>query len=415
MKPNQRQFLLSEMWPLADKIAEYLRQHEEIDRVETAGEIRRRSIIVEVIDIVAESAVPEKAVEGALGMPGIESVLYRSVSGFTAMLTAGMKLNFQAVKPEQFASALHIATGSEAYINQLNGYAARNGIAIPEQPKDEYEIYSALSMQYIEPELREGLGEIDNAHLRKLPNLVNEQDIRGALHVHTSYSDGSASISDMASAARKRGWGYLGIADHSRSAYYAGGLKLRAVAAQRLAIDKFNAENNEIKVLAGIESDILPDGSLDYPDDILAQFDFVIASVHSAFRIGEEKMTRRFEKAAENKYVTMLGHPTGRMLLKRPEYAVDIAAVIKAAANTGTLIEINANPRRLDLDWQWCRDAKAQGVMLAINPDAHAPDELDYVRYGTAVARKGGLAAEDILNTRSTEELIKIITQKRGK
>jgi len=348
-------------------------------------------------------------------MPGIESVLYRSVTGFTAILTAGIKLNFQAVKPEQFALALHNATGSEAFINQLNRYAARSGISVPEQPKDEYEIYSALSIQYIEPELREGLGEIENAHLRKLPNLVNEQDIRGALHVHTSYSDGSASISDMASAAQKRSWGYIGIADHSRSAYYAGGLKLRAVAAQRQAIDKFNAENNEIKILAGIESDILPDGSLDYPDDILAQFDFVIASVHSAFRIGEEKMTRRFEKAAENKYVTMLGHPTGRMLLKRPEYAVDIAAVIKAAANTGTLIEINANPRRLDLDWQWCRDAKAQGVMLAINPDAHAPGELDYVRYGTAVARKGGLAAADILNTRSTEELIKIIAQKRGK
>lgn len=415
MKNSQGHFLLSDMWSLGDKIAEYLRQHDEISMAETAGDIRRRSITAESIDIVAASADCAKAIEIALNMPGIKAVIDRYSDGFVAIFSAGMKLKFKAVGLEKFAAAHHSATGSQAYLENLSRYAAAQGLKVPEAPKHEYDIYKALGLQYIEPELREGLDEVEKAAFITIPNLVTEQDIQGALHIHTSYSDGCATIAEMAAAAKAHGWHYLGIADHSRSAHYAGGLKLRAVAAQRQAIDEYNAKNNDIKVLAGIESDILPDGSLDYPDDILAQFDFVIASVHSAFRIGEEKMTRRFIKAAENKYVTMLGHPTGRMLLKRPEYAVDVAAVIKAAAQTGTLIEINANPRRLDLDWKWCRAAREQGVMLAINPDAHAPEELDYIRYGTAVARKGGLAAFDILNTRSLEEITKIISQKRGK
>lgn len=415
MKRVQGQFLLSEIWPLADKIAEYLRQHDQIQQAEVAGSIRRRSIIVEAIEIVAAAGQPERVAEIASAMPGIEKVLDRSNNGVKAVLNTGMKLNLQVVRPEQFVLALHAATGSNSYCSQLKGYAANHGVQIPEAPNNERAIYSALGLDYIEPELREGLGEIDKAARKELPVLVTEKDIKGAFHVHTSYSDGRATIAEMAAVAQKRGWHYLGISDHSRTAHYAGGLKLKAVTAQRKEIDKFNAENDGLRLFAGIESDILPDGSLDYPDDILAQFDFVIASVHSAFRIGQEKMTKRFIKAAENKYVTMLGHPTGRMLLTRPEYAVDIPAIIKAAANTGTLIEINSSPRRLDLDWQWCRVAKDKGVMLAINPDAHDPGELDYVRYGTATARKGGLSPENILNTRSAEEAVKIIAQKRGK
>ena len=247
---------------------------------------------------------------------------------------------------------------------------------------------------------------------RRLPLLVKESQLQGAFHMHTNWSDGRAALPQMASAAHALGWKYIGITDHSRTAVYAGGLNEKAVIEQRREIDAFNETNKDFRVFAGIESDILPDGSLDYPDSILRQFDFIIGSVHSSFQLNREAMTRRLVTAINNPYLTMLGHPTGRLLLARDGYEVDLDEIIKASAATRTIIEINASPYRLDLDWRWCRQAKERGVLLAINPDAHSPEDLANVSYGIGVARKGWLEAGDVLNTRDMAEVAEIFKRK---
>ena len=242
---------------------------------------------------------------------------------------------------------------------------------------------------------------------------MREDEIRGAFHLHTTRSDGRASVEQLAAAAQQRGWSYLGISDHSRTAFYAGGLKPEAVREQLREIAEYNAVHPEFRIFAGIESDILPDGSLDYDEELLAKFDFVIGSVHSSFNMAEAAMTERIATAMRNPYLTMLGHPTGRLLLARDAYAVDLNEIIRVAAATRTILEINASPYRLDLDWRWCRQAKTAGVMLAINPDAHSAEELAVVSYGVGIARKGWLEAADILNTRPAAEVSALLSRKR--
>lgn len=410
-----KEYLLSDIWPLAEKIAEYLRAQKAIDDAAVAGSIRRRSQTVRDIDIVVAGNDPAAAIQAAAEMPGVDSIIEKSPARVKARLTTGMPLEILVVPPENFIVALLLATGSKMHCEQLQNHASINNLTFSDFSGSEHDIYRQLKLQYIEPELREGLGEIEQAVKCKLPDLVAEQDIKGIFHVHTSYSDGGDSLSNMAAAAYNRGWSYMGIADHSKTAYYARGLKLPAIMAQRREIDSLNAKNSKFVILSGIESDILPDGSLDYDDDTLAQFDFVIASVHSAFRQGEAVMTKRIIKAISNKYVTMLGHPTGRLLLRRRSYAINLEEIINAAAVTGTIIEINSSPHRLDLDWSWCRKAQEQGVLLSVNPDAHSVEEFDYVRYGINTARKGWLSPEDILNTRPLTEVKKLLNRKRGK
>jgi len=291
------------------------------------------------------------------------------------------------------------------------------GVELPDgslaSVQDEAGLYRLLGLDFIEPELREGGDEIAAAREKRLPRLVTEEQLRGVFHIHTTWSDGRATVAQMAAAAQTRGWSYLGITDHSRTAFYAGGLKAEAVLEQRREIDAFNAAHPEFKIFAGIESDILPDGSLDYSDEVLAGFDFVIGSVHSSFALDEVTMTQRIVKAMRNPYLTMLGHPTGRLLLAREAYAVDMNEIIRVAAATGTVIEINASPYRLDLDWRWCRQAKEAGVMLAVNPDAHSLEDLSVVSYGVGIARKGWLEADDILNTRTSSAVGKLLSRKR--
>ena len=281
------------------------------------------------------------------------------------------------------------------------------------QVQDEAALYRLLDLDYIEPELREGGDEIAAAREHRLPVLVREDQLRGAFHIHTTRSDGRDSLVQLAAAARQRGWSYLGISDHSRTAFYAGGLKADAVTEQLKEIAAFNAAYPDFRIFAGIESDILPDGSLDYDEAVLAGFDFVIGSVHSSFGMTEAAMTGRIVTAMQNRYLTMLGHPTGRLLLARDGYAVNLNEIIRAAAATETMIEINASPYRLDLDWRWCRQAKEAGVMLAINPDAHSAAELSVVDYGVGIARKGWLAADDILNTYSAVAVAELLSRKR--
>jgi DNA polymerase (family X) len=267
----------------------------------------------------------------------------------------------------------------------------------------------------IPPELREGTDETALARKGALPKLVTMKDLQGVLHVHTDFSDGVNTLEEIAEAARERGYAYLGVADHSQSAHYAGGLRLDAIGVQHETIDDLNRRyRGGFRILKGIESDILADGALDYPPDILERFDFVVASVHSRFRLGREEQTKRILAAVVNPFTTILGHLTGRQLLRRSGYDIDVEAVLEACAAHGVAVEINANPWRLELDWRWHRKALGLGCMLSINPDAHSIAELDLLKWGVAVARKGGVPKERVLNAMSLGQIRHQLDARRG-
>lgn len=353
-----------------------------------------------------------------------ELALVATRRGKPATITAG-GIAVHLTNPRRRGIALLLATGSAAHLDKLRERAAAMGYALDERglvrgetiiSATEPAIYAALGLAYIEPELREGGTEIALASRDMLPALVTDQDIRGILHAHTTASDGADTLEDMAAAVRQRGYGYFGVSDHSQSAHYAGGLKPERIAAQHAAIDRLN----EIcppgfRILKGIESDIRPDGSLDYPDEILAGFDFVVASVHGRFRLDEAAQTARIVRAVANPYTTILGHMTGRQLLRRPGYEVDIDAVLAACAEHGVAVEINANPWRLDLDWRWHRRALELGCTMAIDPDAHSVSEIDMVRWGVAVARKGGVPQTRVLNCRDLSDMLEHLAKRRAR
>ena len=280
---------------------------------------------------------------------------------------------------------------------------SRKGRFVAQQT--EKEIYAALGLPFIAPELRESGKEVGLALEGKLPELVTQDDLRGVLHAHTTESDGSDSLEDMAEATRRRGYDYLGLTDHSQTAHYAGGLKVEEVAAQQRAVERLNRGYGAgFHVFKGIESDILGDGSLDYPDEVMASFDLVIASVHSKFRMGRQEQTDRIVKAVENPHTTILGHVTGRQLLRRPGYEVDMERILRACAGHGVAVEINAHPWRLDMDWRWCERALELGCLFSINPDAHSTGEIDNVRWGVLMARKGAVPKERVLNALTLAE-----------
>ena len=425
-KKFQGQFLLSDALPIAEKIVQYLAAQPSVEKAQIAGSIRRRLETVKDMDIVVASHDEAAANQAVSSMPGVEQVISQGPTKVSLSLITGMNLDVRIVEPKHFYPCLHHFTGSKEHHLELRALAKRQDYKINEYGitdsngqlltvATEQDLYSRLGLAYIPPELREGRGEIDLAQQGRIPQLIGREQIKGMFHAHTIYSDGTATIAEMAAACQSRGWKYLGITDHSQTAVYAKGLRIEAVRKQRREIEAINEKTPDFRLLAGIESDILPDGSLDYPDDVLAEFDFVIASVHSAFRQSEAEMTRRIQRAMDNQYVTMLGHATGRILLARQGYNVDLAALIRTAAETATIIEINANPCRLDLDWRYHQQAKEQGVLFAINPDAHSVAEIDNMEYGIAMARKGGLTAADVVNTRTLEELLPLLCLKRTK
>jgi DNA polymerase (family X) len=270
-------------------------------------------------------------------------------------------------------------------------------------------------LPFIEPELREGTDEIALALKHALPKLVSDQDLRGILHAHTDLSDGADTLEVMADATLSRGYQYFGVADHSKSAHYAGGLSVEEIRAQHAQIDALNERyGKSFRILKGIESDILADGSLDYSEEVLARFDFVVASVHGRFKLDRKTQTQRIIRAVENPFTTILGHMTGRQLLRRPGYEVDIEAILVACAEHGVAVEINANPWRLDLDWRWHRRALELGCMMSINPDAHSTDEIDLTHWGVEMARKGGLPAERILNALTLPRLLQHLRRRKN-
>jgi len=326
----------------------------------------------------------------------------------------------------RFGAALLFATGSETHLDQLQKLARKKGFILDETgvyrdekliaARTEEDIYQALGLGFIEPELREGRGEIALARKRRLPKLVRAQDIRGILHAHTNASDGVNTLRQMAKATRKRGYSYFGVADHSKSAHYAGGLSVEQITTQHELIDELNSQyGDEFQIFKGIESDILPDGSLDYPEDVLARFDFVVASVHGQFRKDRAAQTDRILRAVANPYTTILGHMMGRQLLRRPGYDVDIDAILTACAEHGVAVEINANPWRLDLDWRWHQRALELGCIFSINPDAHSISEIDLTQWGLAMARKGGIPAERVLNSLQLSSFRAYVAHRKGK
>jgi DNA polymerase (family 10) len=331
-------------------------------------------------------------------------------------LPDGLAIDLRLVLPKQFPFALHYFTGSVAHNVKIRARALDRGFSLNEYElsgkrhgpiRTEAELFGALGLAGIEPELREDRGEIEAAETRELPDLVTVQDIRGILHCHTTASDGRSTLEEMAEAAAEWGASYLGISDHSQSAKYAGGLDEAALRRQRAEIDRWNAKHPKLRVLHGSEVDILPDGSLDFPDRVLARLDFVVASIHSSFTLSEEAMTKRVCSALRNKHVNIFAHPMGRLLLERDGYRIDLAEVFRVAASEGVVIEINANPHRLDLDWREIRVAKAAGVSFAVNPDAHHTSGYEHIRYGIGTARKGWLTKKDVVNALPAEALLR--------
>lgn len=398
----------------AEQSAMQIAQHPDVLRVDAAGQIRRISDVVRDIVLVAEcGADPARVLKELQTMPGVIEADRRSDDSVHLRFVDDTEIDVSCATSESFMVALWRATGSAEHVARVEEYAASRGVSIDTgggnpPVRSEQELYDWLGLQYIPPELREDLGEMDAAAHRALPELIHADSIRGVLHCHTEYSDGSVPISEMAAAARERGWSFLGISDHSMAAFYAGGLKADDVLRQQDEIDRLNSETPDFRILKGIECDILADGALDYEASIRDSFEYIIGSIHSRFSMDRETMTARILAAMDDPRLTILAHPTGRLLLQREPYALDLDAVIEKAADTGVTLELNADPARLDLDWRWCRKAKDRGVRIAIGPDAHSPRGLDHTFFGVKLAQKAWLTAADVLNTRSADEILTI-------
>ena len=392
-----------------------------VKRAELAGELRRRLETVSGIVVVAAvEGGPDELVMGLQRVPG---VTWRSVDGLALFgkLADGLEVEVRLTAPAQFGLALLLATGSEQHIAALRPLAAASGVSLEERHSkaaDEVDVYAALRVPFIPPELRETGAEVALARSSGLPELIELADLHGCFHCHTTYSDGRASVEEMAEGALALGWRYLGIADHSRNAGYAGGLTPEQLRAQRRAIDVWNrTRGSELWLFAGVEADILPDGSLDYAaqgeGEVLDGLDYVIGSVHSAFGIGAAAMTARLLRALDDRRLVMLGHATGRLLLTREGYPFDIDAVVARAAETGAVLEINADPYRLDLSWQHWPAARERGVPAAINPDAHSVRALYNVRYGVNIARKAGLSRAQVVNAWPFDEVRAFLSRRK--
>ncbi len=426
-------------YPVAEEEAERIRAAlatlPEIVRLQVAGSLRRRRETVKDIDMVASVAdaagdeVRRKIMDFFTGQPSVKAITGKGETKSSAILGSGIAMDLRVVKDSQFPYTLHHFTGSKEHHIPLRRRALSMNMTINDyglfrgkEPdlelvpcENEADIYAALGMAYIEPELREDMGEIEAALHGSLPVLVQESDLRGILHVHSTWSDGQNTIRELVEACIVRGYQYLGITDHSKVAAYAGGLTEENLRRQQEEIDRLNEEYaGRLHILKGTECDILKDGTLDYADEVLANLDFVVASIHSNFNLSPEEQTQRMLRAIANPNVDIIGHPTGRILLGRVGYTLDMEAVIDASVEHGVCIEINAHPSRLDMDWRLVKRARDRGMKIPIDPDAHILAGLDVIRYGIGVARKGWLSASDVLNTMETEALLAFFKRKRS-
>lgn len=425
LKSFQGQYYYAEVLPQALELLAKLTNHSGVSQGALAGSLRRAKEVVKDIDLVVATEQPGEIASYFAQLPGVKEIIGRGETKASIILENGLQVDLRVVTGADFVYTLHHFTGSKEHNTALRHLAKAQGIKINEYGlfKDEVkilcqseeEIYRALGLQYIPPELREGSGEIEAAQVGSLPQLLTTADIQGVFHIHTNMSDGDHSAEEMLEAAIQLGYKYIGISDHSQSAYYAHGLKEDDIKRQQEQLSQLREKYPQITIYAGIESDIKADGSLDYSEEVLASFDFVIASIHSHFKLGEDEQTRRIIKAMSHPAVTMLGHPTGRILLARPGYNLRMEKILEAARDYGVIIELNASPARLDLDWRYLRRAKELGVMISINPDAHRITELSDVSYGVAVARKGWATRQDVFNCYEAEVVTEYLRKRKRK
>ncbi|HEX6574524.1 MAG TPA: DNA polymerase/3'-5' exonuclease PolX [Gemmatimonadaceae bacterium] len=405
-------------------LCEGVSRHPDVIEALIAGTVRRHHETIGDIDIVAIcKSDPIAVAQSFAAGPAITEVIENG-SRVSIRFIDDTRMDLWCTTPAESVMTLWRATGSAEHVLQLTSFAKSNGFTLDETSlrkgkgkplklKSESDLFAALGLEDIPPEIREGTGEIDAAATGSLPELITSEDIKGALHCHSTYSDGGATIEEMAEAAKERGWKYIGITDHSQAAFYAGGMKRDKIKRQHDEIDELNAAMKGFRILKGIECDILPSGDLDYGDNTLDMFDYIVGSVHSQFKMDEDAMTKRILSAMDDPRLTILGHATGRLLLSRDAYPVDVEAVIDKAAENGTVLELNCDPHRMDLDWRYIREAKDKGIMIEIGPDAHSQSELDNVESGVGMARKAWLTASDVLNAQSARDVLGVAKRKR--
>jgi DNA polymerase (family X) len=407
--------------PAAQALLTHLRECPSVNQAEIAGSLRRGKEIVKDLDLIASSNKPKEVMKVFISAPNVEKVIAHGETKSSVILAGGIPCDLRVVPPEVWPTALAHFTGSKEHNIALRQRAIDRGLHLSEwgllkgksktplKLKDEKDLHKALGLAFIPPELREDSGEIAAAEKDELPNLLTRDQIRGCLHNHTLASDGQDTLAAMAQAAAEFGLEWLGIADHSKSSFQANGLDVKRLEKQIEEIQSLNSKKPKCTLLSGTECDILKDGKLDFPDSLLKELDYVVASVHSGFTSNEKEMTDRIIRAIENPHVTCLGHLTGRLLLEREAYPVNIPKILDAAAANGTWIELNANPWRLDLDWRWWHKARDLGILCCINPDAHKTSHLRFLDFGVTLARKGWLRAQDVVNTRTLAQLRKLL------
>jgi DNA polymerase (family 10) len=406
--------LISQAWSEARRLVSALEELDAVDEVVPAGELRRSSETVGLLELLVTTG-DETAVGD--GLSDFAAEVHRESPGlFSGVTEEGLAVRIRVVPRSETLAALLWSTGSEDHLRALASRAESAGLRLEEnglwrgdervECADEHQLYEALGCRWVPPELREGEDEVERAVDGTLPELVTPEEVLGVLHNHTSDSDGLATVEEMVEAARTRGWSFFGVADHSPVAAYANGVSAERLRDQWRRIDELNAAFPDFRVVKGLEADILTDGCLDIPDGCEDGLDYVVASVHSAFRLSEEVQTERIVRAVSHPACRVLGHPTGRLLLARPGYAVDLERVLSACAEHDVAVEINASPYRLDLDWRWARRALEIGLKLVINPDAHSTEGLDDVRWGIGVARKAGATAADLVNCSDIREFL---------
>ena len=412
---------------LAESILEELRRLKEVNEIAAAGSLRRMKETVKDIDILVTSTKPARVMEVFIGLPNVAEVLAHGETKSSVRLRENIQVDLRVVEPDCFGAALQYFTGSKQHNIRVRELAQRKELKVSEYGvfnektnqrvagRTEEEVYGAVGLPFIPPELREDGGEIEAALEGRLPTLVTVEDIRGDLQMHTTWSDGSHSLSDLAVGVRAKGYQYMAVTDHSKSTTVAGGMKEEQVLQMIAEVRALNKKMKDFRILAGCEVDIKGDGTLDFPDEILRQLDLVLVSVHSRFKMSREEMTARIVRAVQHPLVHLLGHPTGRLIGERSAYEVDMEAVLAAARTAGTAVEINASPSRLDLNDLHARRARELGIPIAIDTDAHTIDQLDYMRFGVSVARRGWLTPRDVLNALPEKQFITWLEQKRSR
>lgn len=415
LRRYEGRFFYREALEIAESLLEKVKEFPDLDQANLAGSLRRCREIVKDIDLVVSTAEPARLIDFFTGLPQVKEVNSLGEKKVSVLLEEGINVDLRVVEKEQYPFALHHFTGSKEHNTALRHLAKGTGMKINEYGlfrngtlvscRDESEFFKVLGLSYIQPELRENNGEIEAAAQNALPDLLSEKDIKGIFHVHTDYSDGLNTIEEVVVYCRESGYEYVGISDHSQSAFYAGGLKEEDLNRQREEIAILREKYPDIAILHGVESDIKTDGSLDYDDKILERLDFVIASVHSTLKMEKSKMTERVKRALAHPLVTMLGHPTNRLLLGRDSSPLDLETILWFALENKVILELNASPARLDLDWRYLKKAKDSGLLVSINPDAHRLESFQDTTHGVAVARKGWLEKKDVFNTRTRSEI----------